>query len=163
MAVIDTTRDPKALTLAITSQLFAPPERVWQLWADPRQLERWWGPPGFPATFIEHEFVPGGAARYFMTSPEGEKNPAWMRFRRIEPHTSIELDEGFGEVPDEAPPGLPAGMRMTARLEDAYGGTRMTITTQFSSVEAMEQVLAMGMQEGLALALSQADAILAAG
>lgn len=163
MAVIDTTRDPQALTLAITSQLFAPPERVWQLWADPRQLERWWGPPGFPATFTQHDFVPGGAALYYMTSPEGEKNSAWFRFRRLEPHARIELDDGFGDVPDEVPPGMPPAMHMTARMEDAYGGTRMTITTTFPSLEAMEQILGMGMQEGMALALSQADGILAGG
>ncbi len=161
MAVIDTTRDPQALTLAITSQLFAPPERVWKLWADRRQLERWWGPPGYPATFFEHDFVPGGAARYVMTSPEGEKSAAWMRFRTIEPHTGLEFDEGFGDVPDEAPPGMPPAMRLSARMAEAYGGTTMTITTTFASVEAMEQVLAMGMQQGLALGLWQADAILA--
>ncbi len=161
MAVVDVARDPQALTLTITSQLFAPPERAWRLWCDPRQLERWWGPPGYPATFTEHDLVPGGVARYHMTSPEGEKSSAWFRFLRIEPHTEIELDDGFGDAPGEVPPGMPPAMRMTARFEESYGGTRMTITTTFPSLEAMEQVLAMGMQEGMALALSQVDGILA--
>lgn len=161
MAVVDVVRDPQALTLTIASQLYAPPERAWRLWSDPRQLERWWGPPGFPATFTEHDFVPGGVAQYYMTGPQGEKNVAWFRFLRVEPHTEIELDDGFGDVPGEVPPGMPPAMRMTARFEESYGGTRMTITTAFSSVEAMEQVLGMGMQEGMALALSQVDAILA--
>ncbi|WP_255596428.1 hypothetical protein [Cellulomonas sp. C5510] len=42
--------------------LAAPAERVWRLRADPRQLERWWGPPSRPAAFTEHELVPGGRA-----------------------------------------------------------------------------------------------------
>ena len=33
----------------------ASPERIWQLWADPRQLERWWGPPTWPATLTRDE------------------------------------------------------------------------------------------------------------
>ena len=107
--------------------------------------------------------VPGGAARYYMTSPEGEKSSAWFQFVEVSPTESIVLDDGFGDVPGEVPPGMPPAMRMTARLDEAYGGTRMTITTTFPSLEAMEQVLGMGMQEGMALALSQADAILAEG
>src|SRR5918995_434428 len=48
--------------------------RAWQLWADPRQLERWWGPPGYPATFVDHDLTVGSRATYYMTSPEGEKH-----------------------------------------------------------------------------------------
>ena len=47
----------------------ASPERVWQLWADPRQLERWWGPPTYPATFTQHDLAPGGHVEYHMTGP----------------------------------------------------------------------------------------------
>ena len=162
MTVVDAVRDPQALTLTITSQLAAPRERVWLLWSDPRQLERWWGPPGWPATFVEHDLVAGGTSRYYMTGPEGEKGGGWWRVVRVEPAVEIELDDGFGDSPDEPAPDLPV-MRMVARLEDADGGTRMTITTRFPSVEAMEQVLAMGMQEGMTLALNQVDALLAAG
>jgi hypothetical protein len=38
----------------------------------------------------------------------------------------------------------------------------MTIESEFPTVEAMEQVLAMGMEEGLTQAVGQIDAILAA-
>jgi uncharacterized protein YndB with AHSA1/START domain len=47
-------------------------------------------------------------------------------------------------------------------IEDIGGGrTRMSIQSIFPSVEAMEQVLAMGMEEGLKQAVGQTDAILA--
>lgn len=161
MAGVDVARDPRALTLSITSLLFAPPERVWQLWSDPRQLERWWGPPGYPATFTEHDFVPGGAALYYMTGPEGEKNAGWFRFVRLEEPGLVEFDDGFGDVPGEGPEGMPPSARVAARIEPAETGSRMTVTTTFPSLEAMEMVLGMGMQEGMALALSQVDALLA--
>jgi hypothetical protein len=42
------------------------------------------------------------------------------------------------------------------------GRTRMTIETTFPSAEAMEQVTAMGMEEGMTAALSQIDELLLA-
>ena len=51
MTVTAVRKDPDALTMTLTAEFEASPERVWQLWADPRQLERWWGPPTYPATF----------------------------------------------------------------------------------------------------------------
>ena len=62
MPVTTVTKDPVALTMTVSTELDATPERVWQLWADPRQLERWWGPPGYPATFTTHDFRPGGGS-----------------------------------------------------------------------------------------------------
>ena len=49
---------------------------------------------------------------------------------------------------------------MTIEPIDA-GRTRMSIESRFPSTEAMEQVLAMGMEEGLTQAVGQIDAILA--
>ena len=44
MTVTAVRKDLDALTLILTAEFEASPERVWDLWADPRQLERWWGP-----------------------------------------------------------------------------------------------------------------------
>ena len=50
---------------------------------------------------------------------------------------------------------------MTVTLEAIEGGTRMTNASQFSDPEELEKMLAMGMEEGMRLALGQIDAILA--
>ena len=73
MTVLAVERDPVALTFTIVSEFDAPAERVWQVWADPRQLERWWGPPTYPATVVDHDLTPGGWVTYSMTGPDGEK------------------------------------------------------------------------------------------
>ena len=75
MPVLSATPDPDQLTLTLVAEFTAPPERVWQVWSDPRQLERWWGPPTWPATFTEHDVAVGGTSRYYMTGPEGERAP----------------------------------------------------------------------------------------
>jgi uncharacterized protein YndB with AHSA1/START domain len=49
MSVVSVQKDFDSLSLILVAEFDAPIERVWQLWADPRQLERWWGaadPPG---------------------------------------------------------------------------------------------------------------------
>src|ERR1700685_2920067 len=69
MTVISTTKDRDTLTLTLVAECEASPDRVWEVWEDPRQLERWWGPPTFPATFTRHDFIVGGESRYFMNGP----------------------------------------------------------------------------------------------
>ena len=54
MTVTAVHKDPHTLTMTMEAEFDAAPERVWQLWADPRQLERWWvrrpTPPRSPNT-----------------------------------------------------------------------------------------------------------------
>lgn len=158
MTVVSVVPDERALTLTLTAEYAAPVERVWRLWADPRLLERWWGPPSHPATFTRHELVPGGRVAYHMTGPEGEHYPGWWRVISVnEPH-AIELEDGFGEAgeADDMPI-----TRMSVAITDLGDrGTRMVLVGAFPSAEAMKQLIDMGMQEGLTLAVGQIDALL---
>jgi uncharacterized protein YndB with AHSA1/START domain len=161
MTVTSVRKDPEALTMAITVELDATVERAWQLWADPRQLERWWGPPTYPATFVDHDLTTGGRVTYFMTGPDGDKPHGWWQVLAVEAPTRLELLDGFADdsgAPDDTMP----TMTMVATLtERDGGGTVMTIETRFPSQEAMEQLMSMGMEEGIAAALGQIEAILA--
>ena len=161
MTVLSTTPDTGARTLTVVAEFAAPPPRVWQLWSDPRQLERWWGPPTWPATFVEHDLVPGGSARYVMTGPEGEQAGGWWRFLSVDEPRSLELEDGFADADGRPSPDMPT-TRMRMQLEEAGARTRMTLVSQFASVEQMEQLTSMGMVEGLTQALGQIDEILAA-
>lgn len=160
MSVVSTTKNPEALTFTLVAEFSAGVERVWQLWEDPRQLERWWGPPTWPATFEQFEFTPGGNAAYYMTGPDGEKARGWWRFTDINAPESLEFDDGFADE-HGAPVEAMGAMHMAATLEDADGRTRMTILTTFESEEQLNQVLDMGMEEGMTEAVGQIDDILA--
>jgi len=164
MPVIDTEIDREGLTLTVTAEFIATPERVWQLWADPRQLERWWGPPGWPASFPRYEFEPGGQARYFMTGPQGERSAAWFRFETIEAPHRIELVDGFSGDDGEPTEAMPS-MRMVVEIEPSGGSdgavTTMSIRTVFDSLEHLEQITSMGMVEGMTAAMNQIDELVA--
>jgi uncharacterized protein YndB with AHSA1/START domain len=160
MSIVSSTQDPEALTLTIVTELAAPPERVWQVWSDPRQLERWWGPPTWPATFEEHDVVVGGGSHYYMTGPEGEKARGWWRFLALDEPRILEFEDGFANESGEPNPQLPT-TRGRVELEETAGGTRMTVTSRFATVEQMEQLVKMGMVEGMTLAMGQIDQLLA--
>ncbi|WP_433162856.1 SRPBCC family protein [Kribbella sp. CA-247076] len=160
MSVISVDKDFDALTLTVIADFAAPAERVWRLWADPRQLERWWGPPSHPATVIDHDLTPGGEVTYYMTSPEGEKFRGWWRFTEVDPVTSLEFLDGFADADGKPVEGMPVNtVRM--RLSAHDGGTRMELRSVFDSREQMDQLIGMGMAEGLEQSVGQIDALLA--
>ncbi len=163
MPFVSSTKDAEALTLAIVSEFPATPERVWQLWQDPRQLERWWGPPGYPATFSRHDFAVPGRSVYYMTSPEGERHYGWWEYRSITEPTALEVEDGFGDADGNPAPDMPGAAIFVVAIEPAGDVTRMTITSKFASPEQLEQMLDMGMELGMTLAVGQIDEILAEG
>jgi uncharacterized protein YndB with AHSA1/START domain len=160
MTVISTQKDAAALSMTMVAEFDASVERVWRIWEDPRQLERWWGPPTWPATFEQHDFVPGGRASYYMTGPEGEKSRGWWRFTAIEAPNRLEFDDGFAD--ENGDPVAAMGTTHGVVTLEALGDrTRMTVVSNFESAEQLEQMLAMGMEEGMNEAMGQIDAVLA--
>jgi uncharacterized protein YndB with AHSA1/START domain len=158
--VISVVKDPEARTLTVTAHFDAPIDRVWQIWSDPRQLERWWGPPEYPATVLEHDLAPGATISYVLTGPDGERNRGWFRVRAADPPHMLELDVGFADADgNPIPDGHTAVIRVTLS-QRAGDATQMTVTTTWASDEAMEQALAMGMQAGLTAGVGQIDALL---
>ncbi|MBU2664534.1 SRPBCC domain-containing protein [Actinoplanes bogorensis] len=159
MPVLDVHRDEEALTVALTAEFEAPPVRVWQVFADPRQLERWWGPPDWPATFDEHDFRVGGRATYYMTGPDGTRAHGWWQFTAIDEPRSLEFDDGFA---DQQGTPVPEPQPTHAVVTFAADGdrTRMTVRSAFTSLDALHQQARMGMEDGLRLAAGQIDAIL---
>ncbi len=160
MSVTTVEKNRENLTMTIAAEFDASPERVWQLWADPRQLERWWGPPTYPATVTSHDLTPGGRVEYHMTGPEGDQHHGYWEIESVHAPRSLSFRDGFANADGSADDDLPASTA-TVTIEDVGGGrTRMSIASKFPSREALDQVLAMGMEEGITLAIGQIDAIL---
>ena len=160
MTVISSTKNVESLSFTLVAEFDASVERVWQIWEDPRQLERWWGPPTWPATFEKHEFTPGGEASYYMTGPEGERAGGWWRITDIQPPNRLEVDDGFADENGDPVESM-GTTHASVMLEDIGGRTRMTVNSVFESEEQMGKMLEMGMEEGMQEAAGQIDGILA--
>ena len=161
MTVTNVVKDFDRLTLTLVADFDAPVERVWQLWADPRQLARWWGPPTFPATVEEHDLTPGGAVTYILTGPEGDQHRGWWRIRSVDPPTSLEFTDGFANQDGTPNADLPT-TTVQMQLTERDGGTRMEMRLTYESREDMEKLLSMGMVDGLQQSVGQMDGLLAA-
>lgn len=161
MPIVDIEKDTNALTMTVTAQFAAPVERVWAAYADPRQIERFWGPPEWPATFERHDFAVGGRSEYVMKGPDGEQSRGYWEFTRVDAPRAFEVTDGFLGPDGKPAPDMPT-MRMRFAFEPHAGGTRMTTVTAFPSTEALDQLLDMGMEEGMKAAMGQIDDVLAA-
>jgi uncharacterized protein YndB with AHSA1/START domain len=161
MTVTAVRKDPEALTLTLDAEFDASPERVWQLWADPRQLERWWGPPTYPATFTRHDLAPGSRVEYHMTGPDGDQPKGYWEIVEVAPPHRLVFLDGFANDDGSPNTDLPVNTASVTIQEIDAGRTRMSIQSNYPSTAAMEQNLAMGMEQGLTEAVGQIDAILA--
>lgn len=160
MPVTSVTTDPDALTITVVGDFPVSVERLWEAFADPRQLERFWGPPGYPATFARYEFEPGGVAHYFMTSPEGQRFYGRWDFDEVDAPRRFVVRDAFATADGEVDPTIAPG-RMTFEFEATATGSRFTSVSTSASLEALEQVLAMGQVEGMRAAFGQLDAVIA--
>ena len=159
MIVTHVDKNPEQLKMTITAELDATVERAWQLWSDPRQLEQWWGPPGYPATFTKHDLTAGAHVSYYMTGPEGEQYHGWWKVQAVDPPTRLELQDGFADSDGKPNPEMPTGL-MVVSLSDNGGVTLMAIESSFDSLETMEKILQMGQEEGMIAAIGQIEGIL---
>jgi uncharacterized protein YndB with AHSA1/START domain len=161
MTVTAVRKDPEKLTMTLDAVFNATSERVWQLWADPRQLERWWGPPTYPATVTTHDLRSGGRVDYHMTGPEGDQSHGYWEILDADAPNRLVFRDGFANADGTPSSDMPVNEVRVTIAEADGGQTQMSIESVFPNAAAMEQILAMGMEEGLTAAVGQIDAILA--
>lgn len=150
------------LTITALAEFEATPERVWELWADPRKLEGWWGPPTYPATVQQHELVPGGGVTYFMTGPDGKTYHGWWTVLAVEAPRQLSFRDGFADEDGTRREDMPI-TEVSVTLTARDGGTAAEVVTAFADRTQMEELISMGAVEGAAEAMTQMDALLAAG
>lgn len=160
MPVTSVEKDLDQLTITIVADFAAPVRRVWDAYTDPRQLERFWGPPTYPATFLRHDAVAGGRSVYLMTGPEGDTHYGCWDWTSADAPRSFKVIDRFADGAGEPNSDLPA-TRMDCAFEETTSGSRLTATSHFDSLEQMQQLVDMGMLEGTRQAMSQIDTVLA--
>ncbi len=160
MPITSVEKDLDALTMTVVADFAATRERLWEAYTDPRQIEKFWGPVEWPATFTRHDVFVGGRSAYTMTGPDGERSAGFWEFLAVDDGKFFEVRDGFADEDGEENPAMPS-MRMTFSFEDTSDGSRLVTTTRFGSLDQLEQLLGMGMEEGMTSAMGQIDRVLA--
>lgn len=112
-------------------------ELIWQMWTDPEEFKKWYGPTGFTVPVAEMDLSVGGKRLVCMASPDG-KMKMWTtgEYTHIIPHerlvyTESPADENGNPVSPAAmgmPEGYPEMTEVTVLLEDLGGKTKMVMT-----------------------------------
>jgi len=159
MPITSVTKDPAALSMTVVAEFPVPVQRLWDAYADPRQLERFWGPPTYPARFSRHDMQAPGRSDYWMTGPQGDVSRGYWEFLAVHPGRSFEVRDGFASEDGSANAEMPS-MRMVFTFAATDTGSRVTTTTYFASVVDLDTLTSMGMEEGMRQAMGQMDAVL---
>jgi uncharacterized protein YndB with AHSA1/START domain len=159
MSIVSVDKDLDSLSLTIVAEFDAPIERVWELWADPRLLEAWWGPPTHPATVEQHDLAPGGEVSYFMTGPDGARSRGWWRVRSVDPPRALEFTDGFANA-DGTPSTETPTTEVRVRLAEQGAGTRMHLRFGFASAQHMERLERWGAFDVFPQSVAQMDALI---
>jgi uncharacterized protein YndB with AHSA1/START domain len=157
LSVTSVDADYDNLTITLITDFDAPMEQVWELWSDPRKLERWWAPPPYQATFEKHDLTPGGEVTSLMAGPDGATRGIW-RVTAVDPPTLLEFTDAFADADWTPIADMPVSI-VSVRLSERDRGTRMEMQWTFNSREDMEKMVQIGFVEGLQGAVGQMDAL----
>jgi uncharacterized protein YndB with AHSA1/START domain len=160
MPITSVEKDLDSLTMTVVADFAAGRERLWEAYTDPRQIERFWGPEERPATFTRHDVFVGGRSLYFMTGPDGTRSHGFWEFLAVDDGRSFEVRDGFADAEGRENTEMPS-MRMTFSFEDTDAGSRLVTVTHFGSLDQLEQLIEMGMEDGMKSAMGQIDDVLA--
>jgi uncharacterized protein YndB with AHSA1/START domain len=152
MSVTAVDKDPIARTITIVAEFEAEVERVWRLWSEPERLALWWGPPRYPAIFTTHELRPGGEVAFYVIGPGGARIDGSWLVRAVEPPRRLEFElrpQGYSTV---------VVVVEIGRRDD--GGSQMATKISFPTDAAMDDLLAIGFDQGMATSIGQAGAAL---
>lgn len=117
-------------TAVLSTQRLLPftPREVFEAFADPERLARWWGPKDFTNTFNTFEFRPGGRWDFIMHAPNGVQYPNESFFREIEPHSRVVIEHV-----------VEPWFRLTVSLEPRDGRTHLSWDQEFESPAVAEK------------------------
>lgn len=119
--------------IVFTRRLDAPRDSVFEVWTDPGDLARWWGPRGFTTTTQEMEVAPGGVWRFTLHGADGTDHDDTITYREIVRPERLVYDHGER--------GAPGSFRVTVTFEAQNGTTRLHMRMLFDSVAERDFVV----------------------
>jgi uncharacterized protein YndB with AHSA1/START domain len=139
-----------SLALIVRRVIAATPERVFEAWTCPAELQRWWGPKPVTCTAAEVDLQVGGRYRIANRLPDG--TTLWIsgQFERIDRPRQLVYTWCVG-------PGSPRSERVTVTFEAHPMGTQVVVVHERiadAATSARHEQGWLGCLDGLAAYLS---------
>ena len=160
--LFDFTVDKATATIYITREFAADLDLVWDAWTKAEMLDQWTAPKPWRAQTKEMDFREGGRWLYTMISPENVASGRWSlaEFIEIQPKSSFTTKNSFS---DENGNPIDSGFTFSLTTNTFRAGAETTtvqIVKKMASLAELEQFIAMGYKEGIAMAMSGLDELL---
>lgn len=151
--------DMQTNQITIRREFDAPKTLVWDCYTKAELLDQWFAPEPFVAKTKSMDFREGGHWHFAMVDPDG--NEHWVRFdyEKIDPKDSYCAQDAFSDAEGGINPDLPVST-WDVTFEDKTSRTQVQIISTYETPEALQQVVDMGMKEGLEATLSALDKLL---
>lgn len=158
--LMDFSVDKENKKIEVKRAFAAPLSKVWAAWTESQLLDQWWAPKPWLAQTKSMNFKEGGYWLYAMVSPEGDKHWSRKDYQKIIPSESFSSKDSFCDEAGHLKADFPSSNWQTNFSESA-DGTQVNITLSYDQVADLEKMIAMGFKEGLSMALTNLDQLLA--
>jgi uncharacterized protein YndB with AHSA1/START domain len=146
-------------TLTVKREFAAKRSLVWDCHTKSELLDKWFAPKPLTTKTKSMDFSEGGHWHYAMIDPDGNEYWGYTEYVSINPIDSYNTLDGFSDESGKLNPDLPRATWVVT-FSDKGNHTLVQTVVTYGSLEGMEQVLQMGMKEGLTSTLERLDELL---
>ena len=146
-------------TITVERTFNSPLDLVWAAWTDPAILCQWWAPRPYQCIIKSLDFRMGGKWLYCMEGPQGDRHWCFFEYGTITPKTYFDGHDAFCDE-DGSANGFKPATHWKNHFSESGGTTAVRMHLDFTSPEALEQILKMGFKEGFTMGLEQLDELL---
>ncbi len=150
---------PNGSVLTIERTFNAPLAIVWRTWTEAELLDQWWAPKPWKSETSHMDFKEGGYRLYAMVGPEGERHIARTNYLSIDIHKQFSGEDAFCDQDGKINQEMPIST-FNNQFKEQANETFVTVVSEYASEEHLQQVIQMGMKEGLTMAYENLDNVL---
>ncbi len=155
----DFTVDKTNNTIHIKREFAADRPTVWDCYTKSEILDQWWMPKPFKSRTKSMDFREGGKWHYAAVGPNGEEHWSITTYVKITPQEMFLANDAFGDSDGNINPQMPQS-KWTMNFSEMGTNTLVYGIMQFADSAQLEQIIAMGFKEGLAMAMESLDVLL---
>lgn len=139
----------------------APRALVWQAWTECQHLQQWWAPAGWSVPVCKMDFRVGGTWHYCMKGPmpDGSVMESWgltVYQEIVAPERIVALDQ-FADAAGTVSAEMPK-MLNTITFTAVDNQTLVNSHIEVATVDDLEMIINMGMEEGMTQSWDQLEA-----
>lgn len=151
--------DKEKNTITTKRKFAAKRQLVWDCYTKSELLDRWFAPKPLTTKTKFMDFSEGGHWHYAMVEPNGQEYWGRMDYQTIHPIDNYTSLDGFCDDTGALNPALPRS-KWNVTFSDAATHTLVETVVSYASAEALQQVMQMGLKEGLTSTLERLDELL---